>query len=120
MYTTIYSGLGRLLRTAGSATADKPNEGDTTIASGEYSESFAGHDCIEVMLAMSFAAPATGDVVIQRSSSPSFATAEDHETIAVTASSFRSWAAGETLTGFFRIMNDSGQTMSVYLNKRIN
>lgn len=112
------AGIGVALRQALITSGDKPNN-TTTILNGEYSESFAAHDCIEVLLSFIFAAAATGTIVIQRSSVASFATVETHETVTITASLFQSWAAGETLGGFYRVLNSSGQTLTVYLNKRI-
>ena len=114
----LFPGIGKVVRQATSSTNNIAPE-DTSIETAGYSEWVAAHDCIELLFAFVFAAAATGSIVIQRCADPTAAVSETHETVTITASRFQSWAAGETLLGYYRILNSSGQTMTLYHNKRM-
>ena len=117
--TNLYSGVGQALRRAGSTTANQPVE-DITLADTELSESVSADDCLELGFFIKFDADATGDFVVERSWDPAFSVFDIHETVTVTSAVSYSWWAGETLSGFYRIRNSSGQIITVYVQKRIN
>ena len=115
----LHPGVGVLLRQVTSDSDNTVSE-DTTINTGSRTEWVGANDCKELCFAFKFLAEATGDVVVERTYDPTAGANYDvHETVTITAEWFRSWAAGETLLGFYRVYNNSGQSMNIYVNKRI-
>jgi hypothetical protein len=115
----LFPGIGQAVRQVTSSTNSSVTE-DTAIGTGGYTEWIAAHDCKELCFAFEFAAEATGTMVVQRAKSANPSSSfDDHETITITAEWWRSWAAGETLLGFYRVYNNSGQSAVIYMNKRI-
>lgn len=91
------------------------------IPNNGYSEVFSANGCLEFFLEFVFGAPATGDVIIQKvATATAAADGDTFDTYTVTARQTDNWNAGEALLGFFRVKNTSGQTLKVYLQKRIN
>ena len=65
-------------------------------------------------------AAATGTYVVQEVIDAGASVAgETYETMTVTAERSSKWNAGEALTGFFRILNSSGQDATIYCQKKI-
>jgi len=115
----ITAGVGELIQKATSST-NNALANTTTIADQAYTVWVAGHSGKELCFAFDFAAEATGTLVIERAGSTSPGSSFDtHETITITAEWFRSWAAGETLLGFYRVFNNSGQNLTVKRNYRV-
>ena len=117
----LYPGRGVLLREVAAATGNVPsNPSTTTIADGEYSETFSAHDCLEVMLEIVFDGAINGDVLIETLVDANASIDGDtFDTATAVATAVIHWNAGEALTGYFRIKNTSGDDCSVYLQKRI-
>lgn len=115
----LYEGRGRLMRAVAASTGNAPT-GSTTIANGGYTETIAAHDCKELMFDLVFGAAATGTYVVQEVIDAGASVAgEEYETMTVTAERSSKWNAGEALTGFFRILNSSGQDATIYCQKKI-
>lgn len=123
----LYPGLGKQLRQVAASTgnvAEGPPIYD--IEAGEFSETFAGHDCKEFMFELVFVdgsgdpASATGDIIIEKCADQNATVAgEEFDTLAIAAEYSKNWNAGEALVGHFRIQNDTDQSVRVYLQKRI-
>ena len=115
----LFGGIGDAIQKVTTSTGNvKANT--TTITTGSRSEYVSAHDCKELMFAIVFAVVVTtGTIVIERASAVDATVYDTHETITVDGLNFKSWAAGETLLGFYRIYNNSGQSVVVYQNKRV-
>ena len=117
----LYPGRGLALRRATASTLNQLTTPETTtIPNGGFSEIIGAHDCKELMFDFVFAAAATGDVLIEEVIDATASVAgETFSTLTVAAERSAKWNAGEALTGFFRIQNTSGQSITVYCQKRI-
>lgn len=115
-----FPGPGLALRQATAATGNVPTTPETTtIAVGGYTEVFGGHDCMEMLFHAVFAAAATGDMVVRRVTTKNAAAGEAISTDALVAALMWNWNAGEALNGFYQIYNNTDQTATIYLQKRI-
>ncbi len=113
--------VGVPLRKVSGATGNALAAPATTVIPNEgYTEIVNGHDGEELTFWFVFAAAATGDVVIERCPTNGAAVSEEHETITVAGSRCISWAAGETLVGFYRVKNETDQNVVVNHNNRIS
>lgn len=123
----LYSGRGNLLRQVAAATGNAAVDPTVTdIEAGEFTELFGAHDCLEFLFEFTFIdtngdpAAATGDIIIEKVPDQNAATAgEEFDTLSVAAQYSANWNAGEALLGFFRVQNDTNQSVRVRLEKRI-
>lgn len=116
----LYEGQGKTLRQAAAATGSVlADPVITAIEVGEYTEGFAGFDCLEYNLFFKADAAATGDLVIEISGSNEFANAETWHTVVMTADIYGNWKSGGLLGGFFRVQNDTDQPVTIILQKRL-
>jgi hypothetical protein len=120
----LYPGKGIVLRQAAAATGNAPASADMsiiTVAAAAYSLLIGAHDCLELMFEFVAAAAATGDIVIQKVDSQTAANnGETFDTITLASQRSANWNAGESLVGFFRILNSTNQAITIYAQKRIN
>ena len=118
----LYPGRGQALYGVTSSTTNTKTEPWVTlIVNNGFTETIAAHDCLELMFEFVFALAATGDVLVEK-----VATAEatvagtTYATVTAAAELSKNWNAGKPLQGFFRIKNTSGQSVTVYCQKRIH
>lgn len=114
----LYSGPGKALRKAAASTGNVVTE-TTTIPAGGYSEVVGGHDCKELLFHADFAAAATGDMVVRQVTTETATAGETYDTDTLAAKLMWNWNAGEALLGFWQIYNNTDQSATVYVNKRI-
>lgn len=118
----LYPGRGKTLRRVTGSTGNTIFAPETTtIPNGGFSELIAAHDARELMFEFVFDAAATGDVLIEKVFDQTASVAgETFATKTVAASRSANWNAVNALVGFFRIQNTSGQSLTVYCQKRIS
>jgi hypothetical protein len=116
----LHPGRGKQLRGASSAGVVSDPE-VLNIPNNGFSELFAGHDCLEFSLDIKInTGNATGDVLVEQGDDTSFTNVITQATIATNTKRLGSYKSGGPLTGYFRVKNTSGQTINVFLQKRIN
>lgn len=126
----LHPGHGIALRKVANSTGNVVSE-DTTIPDGGYSEIFSGNDCKEWMLLFMFEADETPDslgtegstegslAVEQMWDADATYVGDDFDSVTVSTEKITRFNAGECLTGYFRVRNDSGRAVTAYLQKRI-
>lgn len=116
----LYNGRGLPLRAASSAGVVTDPE-ILDIPNGGYSEGFAGHDALEVLADIAVNnANAGGDVLLEHGDTQTFTNVATYATITTTGARVGSYKSGGPINGFFRFKNNSGQTIKIFLQKRIN
>lgn len=116
----IYEGRGKLLRQVAAATNNVVINPASDIADGEFSEVFAGHDCLEFMFEFVIEPGGAGDIIIERcidetASEPG----ETYDAVTIAGELVKEWRSTLALPGFWRVQNTCGQRVAVYLQKRI-
>lgn len=116
----LHPGRGVALRRATGATGNTLTSPETTtIPAGGYTEVVGGADCLEMMFEAVFAAAATGDVVVRELTTPGAAAGETFSTDTLAGELIWRFNAGEPLSGFFQVYNNTDQAATIYVQKRI-
>lgn len=110
-------GEGTPLRKVSGATGNTLEAPDnTTIPAGGYTELVAAHEGLNMNFLLVFAAAATGSVDIQRCPTTAAAASDTVDSNSVSAVNSFPWSAGEPLTGYHRVYNNTDQNATVYYN----
>lgn len=111
-------GAGTPLKKVSGSTGNAPDVPPVTvIPAGAWSETFNAHEGQNVILYFTFAAAATGSVIIEELiDSGASVAGEQFDTVPVSAERVARWGAGEPLTGPFRVKNGTNQNMTAYYN----
>lgn len=115
----IYPPGGRALRKATASTGNVLSPQTYTIPAGGYSEVISANDCLEILFRAAFAVAATGDMVVRQVTDEVATAGETFDTEAIAGVLSWNWNAGEALSGFFHIFNNSDQSATIYHQKRI-
>lgn len=121
----LHPGIGLPLRRVVGATGNVILEPQTTTimgapGPGQYTETVGAHDCIELMFAIVFTVqPVSGSLVLQICPTPFVTAADTFANVTVNNPLIYRWNSGQALQGYYRWLNNSPQSATIYCQKRI-